>query len=201
MIDLVLNEKLKKECKIFNFDDFYVNEKYFVLIKEDDVEKLKKEIKAARKLFNIILIEGDEKINRFVCENEGLILLSPWKGNGKLNQVLCKSANKNNTAIGFSFNEILEEEGKKRIILLGKIKEIIRLCRKYKVRIILATFASDFYELRNSSDLISFLITLGMHPKEAKEALTNILEIERFNNERKSKEFVSEGVKIIKYLN
>ena len=200
MIDLILNSGLKKEAKRFNFNEFYVNEKDFILIKENNAEKLKKEIKEAKKIFNLVLIEGNENINRDVCESEDLILLSPWKGNGRLNQVLCKFANKNNTAICFSFNEILEKEGRYRSILLNRIKETIKLCRKYKVKTILATFASGFYELRNSFDLIRFLVTLGMHPKEAKEAFTNVLEIERRNKEKKSKEFVSEGVKIVKYL-
>ena len=87
-----------------------------------------------------------------------------------------------------------------RINVLNKIKETIKLCRKFKVKIIFASFASDFYGLRNSYDMISFLITLGMEPGEARKSLTNILEIEKMNKEKKSGELVREGVRIIKKL-
>ena len=47
----------------------------------------------------------------------------------------------------------------------------IRLCRKYKVKMVLASFATDKFEMRDARDLISFGVCLGMNPGEAKKAL------------------------------
>ena len=47
----------------------------------------------------------------------------------------------------------------------------VRFCRKYKVNTVIASFASKPEEMRSAHDLISFGISIGMHPKQAKESL------------------------------
>src|SRR3989344_1950179 len=84
--------------------------------------------------------------------------------NSGLNQVLCKLAKKNNISIGISFNDILNS--KNRIDLLGKIMFNIKLCRKYKVKIILCNSTKNEKEIRNEKDLRAFALTLGISPKE-----------------------------------
>ena len=84
--------------------------------------------------------------------------------NSGLNQVLCKLAKKNNISIGISFNDILNSEN--RIDLLGKIMFNIKLCRKYKVKIILCNSTKNEKEIRNEKDLRAFALTLGISPKE-----------------------------------
>jgi len=91
-----------------------------------------------------------------------------------LNQVLCKLAKKNKIAIAFNFNNILN--AKKRYLILGRIMQNIRLCRKYKIPMIIASFANDRYDMRNPRDLISIGISLGMTPIEAKNAVSNSIE-------------------------
>lgn len=117
--------------------------------------------------------------NRKLLENKKLdILVSPEKTrkkdfihhrNSGLNHVLCKLAKKNNIAIGISFNDILKS--KERDKLIGRIMQNIRLCRKYKVKMVLASFATNKFEMRDAHDLMSFGICLGMNPGEAKKAL------------------------------
>ena len=43
--------------------------------------------------------------------------------------------------------------------------------KKYKVKTLIASFASDPYGMRAPNDLASFFVSLGMHPKEAKDSL------------------------------
>ncbi|MBI2672841.1 hypothetical protein HYX19_01135 [Candidatus Woesearchaeota archaeon] len=129
------------------------------------------------------------------------ILLSPEKGvkedflnarNSGLNQVLLGLAKKNHISIGINFNEILKSRGVERAKLLGRIAQNIALCRKYHVEIVLGSFASDEFEMRAPKDLISFLITIGMHPKEAKEALIYSNEFLRIKDK-----IIKEGLKVI----
>ncbi len=149
-----------------------------------------------------LLIVLGSKFNREVLDLKNIdILLNPEKGvkedflnarNSGLNQVLLGLAKKNNIAIGINFNEILKSRSVERAKLLGRISQNIALCRKYKVKMVLGSFASNEFEMRAPKDFISFLITLGMHPKEAKEALTYSDEF------LKNKDgIIKEGIKLV----
>ena len=126
-----------------------------------------------------IVFGGSERVNRNAVENNKVdILVNAEKSENKdllhyrnsgLNQVLCKLANQNNVAIGFSFSEILRS--KERSVLIGRIMQNIKLCGKYNVRMVFATFAKNKYEMRDARDLIGFCRVLKMTGKEAKEAL------------------------------
>ncbi len=114
----------------------------------------------------VVIQGGDEKINRLAVENRKVdILLSPEKNNKKdfmffrnsgLNQVLCKLAKKNNVAIGFNFLDVLNSEGRERSKILGRMAQNVRLCRKYKVKMVFSSFAKNKFELRNETILVSF---------------------------------------------
>jgi len=127
--------------------------------------------------FNIVF--GGPKINRKAVEDKKVdMLVSPERGSGRdsltqrdsgLNQVLCTLARKNQVAIGFSFSDILN--AKYRTSLLGKIMQNIRLCRKYKVKMVFASFANTKFEMRNANDMLAFCRVLGMDGSEANEAL------------------------------
>jgi len=91
-----------------------------------------------------------------------------------LNHVLCKLAFKNKVMIAFSLNSILRSREKPK--LLGRITQNIKLCRKYNIKMILASFALEPFEMRAYHDLISLGIVLGMTNLEAKRSLQNILE-------------------------
>ena len=123
-----------------------------------------------------IIFGGNPKINRSAVENKSLdILISPERNseedfmhyrNSGLNQVLCKLAKKNNIAIGFNFNYVLNSEGILRSKILGRMIQNVKLCRKYKVKMIIINLKENPYEVRAISDLKSFGICLGMHQKE-----------------------------------
>mgnify|MGYP001584288517 CR=1 FL=1 len=126
---------------------------------------------------NIVIIEGNS-VNRDILERDNVnILLSPHKDlkrdsmhfrNSGLNQVLCSISKKNNIAIGFSFSEFLNSND--RALILGKMQQNVRLCRKFKVKMVIASFAKNEYELRSIETLKSFGYILGMNPEEIKKS-------------------------------
>tara|TARA_Y100000310_G_scaffold335338_2_gene417121 strand:- start:36317 stop:36826 length:510 start_codon:yes stop_codon:yes gene_type:complete len=126
-----------------------------------------------------IIEGGSDAVNRRAVENKQVdILLSPEKGRSKkylhqrdagLNQILCKLAKKNKIAIGFSFSSLLH--AKDLSWTLGQMLQNIRLCRKFKVKMIIASFAKNKWEMRAASDLLAFATILGLTPKEAKASL------------------------------
>ncbi len=87
---------------------------------------------------------------------------------GGLDQVICKIASLNNIAIGFSLDSLNNP------VLIGRIKQNIKLCRKFKVRMLFFTFAKTKYDLRSAPDLLSLLHVFGMTGNEAKTALSGI---------------------------
>lgn len=127
---------------------------------------------------NFKIVEGS-KDNRKTVENKKIdILLNPEKNSKKdnlhyrnsgLDQVICKLAYKNKIAIGFSFSEFLNSNNRSE--LKGKMMQNVKLCRKYKVRMVVASFAKNRYEMRDIKDLLAFCRVIGMNGKEANDAL------------------------------
>lgn len=137
----------------------------------------------------IVVVQGNS-INRDILENNAIdILLSPEYGIKKdslhfrssgLNKVLCNLAKKNDIAIGFSFSELLNSNDK--ALLLGRMMQNVRLCRKFRVKMILATFAKNEYELRSPNTLKSFGLVIGMTPLEVKKAFDNSNNLTNLHN-------------------
>jgi len=114
-----------------------------------------------------------------------------------LNQVLAAIANKKKKIIGFNFNAILNTKGMLRSQLLGRMKQNVKLCRKYKVEMALASFAANPFELKAEKDLQAFGETLGMTPGEAKKAVKAVEERIKLNKRKKKGESVIEGIEHI----
>ncbi len=75
-----------------------------------------------------------------------------------LNHILCSLARKNNITIGFSSTSILS--AKDRHEILGRIMQNLRLCKRFKAKTIIASFAKDPYEMRSMHDLRSLFKVL-----------------------------------------
>ena len=148
MIDIVLNKNLIKYSKDFGFSRIYdIKELKSVEGKSDGINRGAFENKNTDIVYSIEKFRGKDKLH--------------YKDAG-LNQVLCKLAKKNRIKIGFCFSDVLSLDNEKRAIILGKMMQNIRLCNKYKVDMVIGSFAKDKYGLRNSKDLVAFGRLLGM---------------------------------------
>lgn len=76
-----------------------------------------------------------------------------------LNHILCKLANKNNLIIGLSLISILNSKNKH--VILGRMIQNIKICKKFKVRTIIASFAENPFDMRSIHDLKSLFAGLG----------------------------------------
>ena len=187
--------KLKSEglCFIYSFktrEDFLKKNEQIKKLQQKTKIKLFsgliadfKNIVKAKKLSNIVIYKSTgndrqviEKSKRSIVFGLEIIAArdSMHSRNSGLNQILCKLANKNNIIIGFSFSSLLNADGKLRSQILGRLMQNIRLCRKYKVKTAISSFAEKPYDMRSCSDLKSVLISLGMHPTEAHDSLENM---------------------------
>lgn len=193
------NKTIVKEAKALGFDHVYFvkevsaiseikkekSQKNYdaVLIKTSSVDMLRRMVDKASNFIPLIFVLGmNDKINRASLENKKVkALVSPeyernhdWSNyrNSGLNQVLCKIARDNNKAVIINFKDILFRRGHERAILLGRIMQNIRLCRKYKVKLRIGSFASRKEEMRAAPDLNSFCAAIGMNTTQVKEALS-----------------------------
>lgn len=110
--------------------------------------------------------------------------------NSGLNQVLCKIAARKGVIICFNLPDILS--GKPHVI--GRIRQNIKLCRKYRVKMGFASLAKNYLEMRNPKDILALLEVLGMHPKEAQDALNVFWERICSNRAKKDPAYVCEGI-------
>ena len=76
-----------------------------------------------------------------------------------LNHILCEIAQKNKIKIGFAYSALFDSKQKSATIL-GRMMQNLRLCRKYKVEILLASFADNPFHLRNGKDIESLFANL-----------------------------------------
>jgi len=123
-----------------------------------------KHIRKAKKLVNFVLVS---QAKRGAFENKDITVCNlerisrrdfmHHRGSG-LDSVLCKLAQKNNITITFSLYSMLK--GTEKII--GRIKQNIKLCRKYKIKTVIASFASDPYEMRGYKDLESLFSIISI---------------------------------------
>ncbi len=87
-----------------------------------------------------------------------------------LNIPLCRHLNKENIMVAFSLSEIINT--KERWITMSKMMQDIRMCRKYKIKMLFASFARTPEEQAGAYEIYSLARVLGMMPGEAKTALS-----------------------------
>jgi RNase P/RNase MRP subunit p30 len=166
MIDIVIgkrNEKIIQKNKERNllFADYYASSLNYgdidaVIIQTNDLKELGSRIAKVENKKKRVIIEGNsDLVNRFALENKKVfMLLSPEKirkqdslnsRNSGLNQVLCELAKKNNKIIGINIQDILNENKNEieKARVIGRIMQNVRLCRKYKCRIILLSCSEN----------------------------------------------------------
>ena len=176
-MDFVLkeDEKIREFAKKLNSEIYTIN-----LIKSEDIRSLRRKIDNEKGL--IVVEAGDDGINKNLFENKKVDILVGLERNRErdfmksrdsgLNQTLCKLANKNKIVIGFNFSDVLNSNGIERSNLLGKMMQNARLCKKYKVKIIVGSFASKWQELRNERDLMAFGREIGIEKVNNKDAIS-----------------------------
>ena len=117
-----------------------------------------------------VIVEGyNEEVNRIALESRKTsILLNPERYYGKdkmdyrdsgLNDVLCKLASRNKIAVGWDVDYLVGLNNEGFINKLGKIIQNVKLCNKYKVKMVILD-----RDGRNEKDLKGFGLCIGIKP-------------------------------------
>lgn len=154
-------------------------EKYS-LIKTNNINEAEKEIdKASKENKKIIVYSQNDQFNRKILENKKVnVLVAQLNKKGKLkqresdlNQVLCKLAFQNDIELAIDLNILKNKTDKEISENISKIIELIKLCKKYKNKIIIIN------SNKNKHDLLSFLLSLRMPTNMAKYAVENSINL------------------------
>lgn len=190
---LEFKEDLKEELNdVISID-------YTLEIKPKNVNEIRKISKKFRDKVNCIsVVGGDLKINRAVCENIQLDVLSrPYlkRKDSGLNQVLAKEAFRNNVAVELVFNDILNSYLSHRAKIISNFKDIYTLHRKFNFPLILSSRAKDIFDIRSVNDFKAFFIATGLNKEEVLKAMAYPKEILDYNRDRKNLLF--KGVRVV----
>ena len=212
-IALQYKEELIEELSEVDFEDTYRNRKtnfdhaklsMGINILNANSNEIRKITNRYRDKSNYIsCLGGDLKINRNVCENYRVDVLSrPYykRRDSGMNHVLAKEAARNNVAIELCFRDILNNYLKYRANVISSFKEILMFHRKFKFPLILTTDSKSVYDVRSTRDIVSFFRSIGFTDKEIYNGFyyypKQILE---FNQEREN--MIVRGVKVIEGAN
>jgi len=192
-------EELDKKVKSLNseLDELEI----FSGIIFKDFKKLLKVNINIRKNFDILLVKGGElKMNREAVQNPFCdFLINPFENreDAGINHIFAKKASKNDVGIVININSLnfknLYEENK----TFSKILEIAKLCRKYKVAFLFASFAKNKYELKDYKFFEAIEYILGFEEKEIKENWKRVEKILEENKKRRSEKWIMPGVELI----
>ena len=149
-----------------------------VEIRAKSVSELKRKIKLHWGKVSLLVVHGgDEKINIAALKDHRVdILAHPCseKGEGELSHVLVRYAAENGVAIDFNLNAIIHSRRSDRARILWKMRENLKLVRKYKALPIITSNAHSIYDLRAPREMIALASLFGMRKEEAVHALSDI---------------------------
>ena len=200
-----LNEKLSA----VDFNQTYRNKKtnfkhaeisMGINILNANSNEIRKIINRYRNKSNYIsCLGGDLKVNRSVCENRRIDVLSrPYykRKDSGMNHVLAKEAQRNNVAIELCFRDILNNRLKYRARVISSFKEIMMFHRKFKFPLILTTDSKSIYHVRSTRDIAAFFRSIGFSDEEIYNGFYYYpKKIVDFNKERQ--DMIIKGVKLI----
>lgn len=132
--------KKKKETKLF-----YKGKKYYET--KDKKIKIYKSTGNDRKEFE----KGTNIIYGLELSNKKDFI---FHRNSGINQVLAKIAQIKKVTIGFSFRDFMKAKNKAAI--LGRMQQNYKLCKKYKVKTLIASFAHKPEEIQTKTTLQAF---------------------------------------------
>ncbi|MBA5942619.1 MAG: ribonuclease P protein component 3 [Methanophagales archaeon] len=174
------DELLKEELRL-NSIALYTG----VEIRANSVVELKRKIKFYHGKTALLAVHGgNAKINRAAVEDSRVDILAhpcggaredgDGDGDGVLNHVLVRYAAENSVAIDFNMNGIIYNRRGERARIIGKMRDNLRLLRKYKAPMILTSNARSVYDLRAPREMIALASLFGMTKVEATSALSDI---------------------------
>ncbi|MAG39373.1 hypothetical protein CMI41_00180 [Candidatus Pacearchaeota archaeon] len=151
---------------------------YLIEADEKTARRIIDSLKGKKK--TIALQGGDDAFNRRAIDTMRInYLVMPEMGPKKdklkqrdsgINHVVAKEAAKKGISFVIDFNFIKKLLAEDQATILSRTIQNIKICRKAKCQIKLASFAKKKNELLNKKDVEGFLVSLGMSSQQVQSA-------------------------------
>lgn len=146
------------------------------IINTSNLNQARKQIQELKKSKKKVIVQAqDDEFNRKILENPDVDILINLEFHNKkdrlkqrdsgLNEVLCKLATKNKITIAIDISKIKSLQPKDKAIILSRIIQNIRLCKRTKTKLII--YPKEKY---SKQDIMSLFLTLKASSQQAKEA-------------------------------
>jgi RNase P/RNase MRP subunit p30 len=148
------------------------------MISTKNLNEVRKQIHQLKKQKKQIIIQADTpEFNRKILENPDIDLILDLEFHERkdfmkqrdsgLNEIMCKLAAKNRIKIGINLKRLKKLKEKDKAIILARIIQNIKLCRKNKTPITIYPKTSS-----SKQEIKSFLMTLGASTQQIKDCNT-----------------------------
>lgn len=139
---------------------------------------------------------GTVPMNRFAVEQPPVdVLAHPMRDDGDFNHVLAKEAAANDVRVEFSFRDVLDTTGGRRVRRLRSLRKLRELVEYYDAPYVVSADPASHLELRASGDLVALGESIGFTADQMETGLTEWGRIAERNRERLSDAFVEPGVR------
>ena len=145
-----------RDYKEYKTEEKGINSKTAVVVAPKDARD-------AKKKYPFIIVRSDRETERWVVEHSQPMLIYGFEmqerkdfmhhRNAGLTDILAKMMHEYNVAYGFSVAELICAPKELQPILLGRLRQNVMIAKKYKIEIILASFAADPMLMRNLKDV------------------------------------------------
>jgi len=173
-------KKISSKKEISEKDD---SDGYLIDSDEKETRKIADSFRQKNQKKIIAVLGRDDAYNRRIIETMNInYLVSPERDykekkdtlkqrDSGINHVLGKIAKEKNIPIVINISELIKLKKSDKSRIISRIMQNIKICRKTKCQIKIATFASDKTELQNEHDLRAFCFSLGMSSQQVSDAI------------------------------
>jgi ribonuclease P/MRP protein subunit RPP1 len=171
-------KKVRSKKDLLSNDDC---DGYLIESSEAEARRIIESLKAQKIKKKIAFVGGDDSFNRRALEKLKIdYLVSPEAKTGfdtlkqrdsGLNHVTAKIAAKNKIGIVFDVGEISKLDGKDLAVRLEKIIQNIKIARRAKCSIKIASFGRDKKEVVSEIARRSFGVSLGMSSSQSRDCV------------------------------
>ena len=194
-----LKKNKNKDCEIF----------FGVIINETKKEKMIQKINQFRNSVDIIAAKAvNAEMQRAICENEKIDLLirnytfeNESQKESYFDKIMTNLCKKNNIANTILFSDLTTIMRTKRAKYLNFVKTDLKLFRKQKAPIVVVSAAKSPRELKDEYSLLSIIKIFEKDSEFVKSVGNNTEKIIEKIKEKKSKDYISEGIKLSKLSN
>jgi ribonuclease P/MRP protein subunit RPP1 len=168
-----------------------------VELRTDDRGQLSGLIDSYRGKRTVLAVHGgDTATNRFACEQAKVdVLAHPMRGDGDVDHVLVKAAERNGVRLEFDFADVLRADGGPRVQAIGGLRKLREIVEHYDAPFVVSADPRSHLQLRAPRELVAVGEAIGFTAEQVREGLREWGRLAERNRERASESFMEPGVR------